>query len=89
VRLDIVPRIDHQMSPRLAPVMTTAVAKVFLGHADVTDSYVEPSLDEVRDAIPPGTIASPSASRYTSRCTPLWKRRNQREERLELSCVSP
>jgi hypothetical protein len=48
------------MSPRLAPAMTTAVAKVFLGHADVTDSYVEPSLDEVRDAIPPGTIAFPA-----------------------------
>jgi hypothetical protein len=67
-----VPRIDHQMSPRLAPAMTTAVAKVFLGHADVTDSYVEPSLDEVSRCDSAWHDCLSSASRYTSRCTPLW-----------------
>lgn len=57
---------------RVEAVSSHAVAKMFLGHADedVTDRYVQPSLEDVRKAvnhaarsidgqIPPGTIAFP------------------------------
>jgi hypothetical protein len=58
---------------RVEAVSSHAVAKMFLGHSDenVTHSYLQPSLDDVRDAvnraarsidgqIPPGTIAFPT-----------------------------
>jgi integrase len=58
---------------RIEAVSSGAVARVFLGHADenVTDSYVQPSLDDVRNAvnraarsidgqIPPGAIPFPT-----------------------------
>lgn len=54
-------------------VSSHAVAKAFLGHSDenVTDSYLQPSIADVREAvnraarsidgqIPPGTIAFPT-----------------------------
>jgi len=58
---------------RVEAVSSHAVAKMFLGHSDenVTDSYLQPSLADVREAvnraarsidgqIPPGTIAFPA-----------------------------
>jgi integrase len=58
---------------RIEAVSSHAVAKMFLGHADegVTDSYLQPSLADVREAVnraarsidgalPPGTIAFPA-----------------------------
>jgi integrase len=58
---------------RVEAVSSHAVAKAFLGHSDenVTDSYLQPSLADVREAvnraarsidghIPPGTIAFPT-----------------------------
>lgn len=68
---------------RVEAVSSHAVAKMFLGHSDenVTDSYLQPSLADVREAvnraarsidgqIPPGTIAFP-ARPVTPAVTPL------------------
>ncbi len=67
---------------RVEAVSSHAVAKAFLGHSDenVTDSYLEPSLADVREAvnraarsidgqIPPGTIAFPTRA-VTPAATP-------------------
>jgi integrase len=67
---------------RVEAVSSHAVAKMFLGHSDenVTDSYLQPSLDDVREAvnraarsidgeIPPGTIAFPDRA-VTKSVTP-------------------
>jgi integrase len=67
---------------RVEAVSSHAVAKAFLGHSDenVTDSYVEPSIADVREAInraarsidgqiPPGAIPFP-ARNVTSAVTP-------------------
>ncbi|HEV8232738.1 MAG TPA: tyrosine-type recombinase/integrase [Thermoanaerobaculia bacterium] len=71
---------------RVEAVSSHAVAKVFLGHSDenVTDSYIQASLDDVRDAvnraarsidgqIPPGTIAFPERT-VTKAVTPPAER---------------
>lgn len=68
---------------RVEAVSSHAVAKMFLGHSDenVTDSYLQPSLGDVREAVnraarsidgelPPGAIPFPTRS-VTPAVTPL------------------
>lgn len=86
---------------RVETVSSPAAAKVFLGHSDedVTDSYLQPSLADVREAvnraarsidgeIPPGTIAFPMRPVTPAVKPPFSEPRNQRKDGLESSCVT-